>query len=34
MIGYIHDDEPVLNPPLDDRISFDDDDRLIVLGEQ
>ena len=34
MIGYIHDDEPVLNPSLDDRISFDDDDRLIVLGEQ
>ena len=34
LIGYIHEDQTVLNPSLDDRIDFDEDDRLIVLGEQ
>ena len=34
LIGYIHEEQTVLNPSLDERIDFDEDDRLIVLGEQ
>ena len=34
LIGYIHEDQTVLNPSLDERIKFAEDDRLIVMGEQ
>ena len=33
-LGYIHEDQTILNPKLDDRINFDPDDRLIVMGEE
>ena len=32
-LGYIHENKTILNPPLDERISFNPDDRLIVMGE-
>ena len=32
LLGYIHNNQTILNPDLNDRIELNEDDRLIVLG--
>ena len=33
LLGYAHNDEIILNPILNERVRFDENDRLIVLGK-
>ena len=34
LVGYSHDDQMILNTELEDRITLDPNDRLIVLGRE